>query len=88
MMNLQSTRQALQATLARLPAHAGIDDLVTVTLCLQSLPEQRNPTLFRPDPIRGTQAVAEHQDSTVGSHRVLERDEQQTNAERPGASDS
>ena len=75
MMKLQSARQALQATLARLPAHAGIDDLVTVTLCLQSLPEQRNPTLFGPNPIRGTQAVAEHEDGMVGSHRVLERDE-------------
>ena len=75
MMKLQSARQALQPTPTRLPAHAGIDDLVTVTLCLQSLPKQRNPTLFRPNPIRGTQAVAEHEEGTVGSHRVLERDE-------------
>ena len=75
MMNLQSTGQALQATLARLPAHAGIDDLVTVTLCLQSLPEQRNPTLLGPNLIGGTQAVAEYEDGMVGSHRVLERDE-------------
>ena len=87
-MQLQSARQALQSTTARLPAHAGIDDLVTVTLCLQSLRQQRNPTLIRPKLVRGTQAVAEHQDGTVGSHRVLERDEQQSNAERPGASDS
>ena len=75
MMQLESARQALQSAPAGFPAHAGIDDLVTVTLCLQSLPQQRNPTLIRPNPIRGTQAVAEHQDGTVGSHRVLERDE-------------
>jgi len=60
MMKLERTRQALQSTPAGFSAYAGIDDLVTVTLCSQSLPEQRNPTLFRPDPVRGTQAVAEH----------------------------
>ena len=75
MMKLESARQALQTTPTGLPAHAGIDDLVTVTLCFQALREQRHPTLFRPNPIGGTQAVAEYQNGTVGSHRVLERDE-------------
>ena len=87
-MLLQGTRQTLQTPATGLSAHAGIDDLVTVTLCLQSLRQQRNPTLIRPNLVSGTQAVAEHEDGTVGSHRVLERDEQQSNAERPGASDS
>jgi len=49
-------------------------------LCLKSLREQRNPTLLRPDSEGGTQAVAEYQDRTVGSHRVLERNEQQSTA--------
>ena len=87
-MNLQSTRQTLQATAAGFSAHAGIDDLVSVPWRLQSLWTQRDPTLLRPNPLGGTQTVAQHEDRTVGGHRVLERDEQQADAERPGASGS
>jgi hypothetical protein len=36
----------------------------------------------------GTQAVAQHEDRTAGRHRVLERDEYQADAERPGANGS
>jgi len=75
MMLLQGTWQALQATASGLSAHAGIDDLVPVTLGLQSLREQRNPTLLRPKLICGAQTVAHHEDRAVGRHRVLERDE-------------
>ena len=75
LMNFQRAGQALQAAAARFSAHAGVDDLVSVTLCLQSLRKQRYPTLLWPNPIGGTQAVAEHEDRTVGRHRVLERDE-------------
>ena len=74
-MNIQCSRKPLQATAARLTAYAGVDDLVSVTLCLQSLRKQRNPTLLWPNPGGGTQAVAEHEDRSVGRHRVLERDE-------------
>jgi hypothetical protein len=74
-MNFQGSGQPLQATDAGFSAHAGVDDLVSVTLCLQSLRKQRYPTLLWPNPIGGTQAVAEHEDCTVGRHRVLERDE-------------
>ena len=84
-MNLQRPGQALQAAAGGLAAHAGVDDLVSVPLSLQSLREQRNPTLLRPDAVGGAQTVAEHEDGMVGRHRVLERDEQQADAERPGA---
>ena len=87
-MNLEGAGQTLQAAAAGLSAHAGVDDLVSVTLSPQSLREQRNPTLLRPNAVGGTQTVAQHEDRMVGGYRVLERDEQQADAERPGASGS
>jgi hypothetical protein len=75
-MNFQSARQTLQPTGARFTAYAGVDDLVSVTLGLQSLREQRYPTLLRPNTVGGAETVAEHEDRTAGRrHRVLERDE-------------
>ncbi len=58
MMNFQCAWQPLQAPAAGLTAYAGVDDLVSVTLCLQSLRKQRNPTLLWPNPVGGTKAVA------------------------------
>ena len=44
--------------------------------------------MLRPNAVGGTQTVAQYEDRTVGGHRVLERDEQQADAERPGAGGS
>jgi hypothetical protein len=74
-MNFERPRQALQPSSARLTAYAGVDDLVSVPLGVQSLCEQRNPTLLRPNAVGGAKTIAEHEDRTVGRHRVLERDE-------------
>jgi len=77
LVQLQRPRQALEASAGGFAAYAGVDDLVSVPLRLKSLPEQRNPTLLRPDSKCGAQAVAEYKDRMVGGHRVLERDEYQ-----------
>jgi hypothetical protein len=79
-VQLERARQPLEATTAGLAADTGVDDLVPVTLSLQTLREQRHPTLFRPDSVSGAQAVAEYKDGTGRSHRVLERDERQPHA--------
>lgn len=42
-MQLQSSRQALQAAAGRLPAHAGVDDRGYVPLRLQPFLQQRHP---------------------------------------------
>ena len=88
LVQLQRARQALQAAARGFAADAGVDDLVPVPLSLKSLCEQRDPTLLWPDSVGGTQTVAEYEDGAVRGHRVLERNEQQSHAERPGAGDS
>src|SRR2546421_12994273 len=52
---------------------------------LERLP--RALQLHQPGTECGAQAVAEHKDRVVGGHRVLERDEHQPQAQRPGADD-
>ena len=85
LMQLQGAGQPLEAALGGLAADAGVDDLVPVPLSLQSLRKQSDPTLLRPEAVGGAQAVAEHKDVAVGGHRVLERDEQQSQARAPQA---
>ena len=50
--------------------------------------QQCCPTLFRTQPIRGAQAVAEYQDGTIGSLSAVSGDEYPSDAERPRAYDS
>ena len=80
--------QAFQPAARGLTADAGVHDLVSVPLSLQSRRKQRDPTLLWPDSESGAQTIAEDKDRTVGSHRVLERDEHQPDAQRSGADSS
>src|SRR6185437_1220951 len=76
----QLPRQAGEAARGGLAAHAGVDHLILVPLGSQARDEQRHPTLLRPEAVGGAQAVAEYENGMVGSHRVLEADENKSDA--------